>query len=55
MFWGWLLLDQEHPEQLLASGNRNKVRGTLWELHPVVEIEVMQDHGSFVLLKDWNG
>jgi hypothetical protein len=31
---GWLLLDQEHPEQL------GKTRGTLWEIHPVLRIEV---------------
>ncbi len=33
---GWLLLDQEHPEQL------HKTRGTLWEIHPVMKIEVDQ-------------
>ena len=31
---GWLLLDQEHPEQI------GKTRGTLWEIHPIVKIEV---------------
>jgi len=31
---GWLLLDQEHPEQL------GKTRVTLWEIHPVLKIEV---------------
>lgn len=34
---GWLLLDQEHPEQL------GKTRGTLWEIHPVMRIEVKRD------------
>jgi hypothetical protein len=34
---GWLLLDQEHPEQL------GKTRGTLWEIHPVMEIEIKRD------------
>ena len=34
---GWLLLDQEHPEQLA------KTRGTLWEIHPVLRIEVQRD------------
>jgi len=34
---GWLLLDQEHPEQL------RKTRGTLWEIHPVMRIEVQRD------------
>jgi hypothetical protein len=31
---GWLLFDQEHPEQL------GKTRGTLWEIHPVMRIEI---------------
>jgi hypothetical protein len=34
---GWLLFDQEHPEQL------GKTRGTLWEIHPIMRIEVMRD------------
>lgn len=31
---GWLLFDQEHPEQL------NQTRKTLWEIHPIMHIEV---------------
>jgi hypothetical protein len=31
---GWLMLDQEHPDQL------GKTRGTLWEIHPIMRIEV---------------
>ena len=34
---GWLLFDQDHPDQL------GKTRGTLWEIHPVMRIEVMRD------------
>ena len=34
---GWLLFDQDHPEQL------GKTRGTLWEIHPVMRIEVMRN------------
>lgn len=34
---GWLLLDQDHPEQL------GKTRGTLWEIHPVLRIEVKRE------------
>lgn len=34
---GWLMLDQEHPEQL------NKTRGTLWEIHPVMQVWVEQN------------
>jgi hypothetical protein len=31
---GWLLMDQEHPEQL------GQTRATLWEIHPITHIEV---------------
>ena len=34
---GWLMLDPEHPDQL------GKTRGTLWEIHPVMRIEVRRD------------
>ncbi len=33
---GWLLMDQEHPEQL------GQTRATLWEIHPIMHIEVNQ-------------
>lgn len=33
---GWLLMDQEHPEQL------GQTRATLWEIHPIIHIEVNQ-------------
>lgn len=37
---GWLLWDQEHPEQLPSlSGRRVPARGTLWEIHPVHRVE----------------
>lgn len=32
---GWLLLDPEHPDQI------GKTRGTIWEVHPVMKIEVL--------------
>ena len=31
---GWLMLDPEHPEEM------GKTRGTIWEIHPVMRIEV---------------
>jgi hypothetical protein len=31
---GWLMLDQEHPEQL------GETRATLWEIHPIMQIEI---------------
>jgi hypothetical protein len=34
---GWLLLDQEHPEQV------DKTRGTLWEIHPIMQVEVWEN------------
>jgi hypothetical protein len=36
---GWLLMDQEHPDQI------GKTRGSIWELHPILEIEVAQIGG----------
>lgn len=36
---GWLLLDQEHPEQL------GQTRASLWEIHPIIHIEVNQSFG----------
>ena len=36
---GWLLLDQEHPEQL------GQTRASLWEIHPIVHIEINQTFG----------
>ena len=38
---GWTMLDQEHPEQL------NVYRATLWEIHPVMHIDVYEG-GSWV-------
>lgn len=40
---GWLMLDPEHPEQL------GKTRGTIWEIHPVMRIDV-QRQGRWVAL-----
>ena len=34
---GWLMYDFEHPPQV------GKTRGTLWEVHPVMKIEVLRD------------
>lgn len=34
---GWVFFDPEHPDQLA------KTRGTLWEIHPVMQIEVFQN------------
>jgi hypothetical protein len=35
---GWLMLDAEHPDQV------GRTRGTLWEIHPIMRIEV--NHGG---------
>ena len=40
---GWLFYDPEHPDQL------GKTRGTLWEIHPVMRIEVRRN-GQWVAL-----
>jgi hypothetical protein len=34
---GWLMFDQDHYEQLDAT------RGTLWEIHPIMQIEFQQN------------
>lgn len=40
---GWLMLDPEHPDQV------GKTRGTIWEIHPIMKIEV-QRNGQWVSL-----
>jgi hypothetical protein len=35
---GWVFFDPEHPDQLALT------RGTLWEIHPVMQIEVWQNN-----------
>jgi len=40
---GWLMFDQEHPEDI------GKSRGTIWEIHPIMKIEVLQE-GKWVVL-----
>ena len=42
---GWFMLDPEHPDQV------GKTRGTIWEIHPVMQIEFM-DSGQWVPLDD---
>lgn len=42
---GWLLLDQEHPEQV------GRTRGTIWEIHPVTSFEVHRG-GRWIALDD---
>lgn len=32
---GWLMLDPEHPEHI------GKTRASLWEIHPITKIEVL--------------
>ena len=43
---GWLMLDPEHPDQL------GKTRGTIWEIHPIMQVEVQQQ-GRWVTLDDY--
>lgn len=42
---GWLFFDPEHPDHL------GKYRATLWEIHPIMQIEVYQN-GRWVPLDD---
>jgi hypothetical protein len=48
---GWLMLDQEHPEQITGTPSEDPTRGTLWEIHPIMEIEVSQN-GQWVPLDE---
>lgn len=43
---GWLYFDPEHPLEI------GRVRGTLWEIRPVMQIEVFQD-GRWYPLDRW--
>ncbi len=45
---GWLLLDPEHPDQI------GKTRATIWEIHPIMLIEVQQQ-GQWVSLDKLGG
>ena len=49
---GWLMLDQEHPEQLHQMSHRNRTRWTLWEVHPITAIE-MWDGDRWQRLDEW--
>lgn len=44
---GWLMLDPEHPDQV------DKTRGTIWEIHPIMKIEVEQN-GRWVSLDSYS-
>jgi hypothetical protein len=53
---GWLMFDPEHPEQL------GKTRGTLWEIHPIMKMEVERggrwvdvERQSRVASREWRG
>jgi hypothetical protein len=48
---GWLLMDQEHPEQITGTTSQDPTRGTLWEIHPIMEIETLQN-GKWVPLDE---
>ena len=40
---GWLMMDPDHPDQI------GKTRGTIWEIHPIVDIDVAQMGGWVAL------
>jgi hypothetical protein len=48
---GWLMMDQEHPEQIKGTPAQDPTRGTLWEVHPIMDIEVMRG-GNWVPLDE---
>lgn len=44
---GWLLMDPEHPDQI------GKTRGTIWEIHPIMLIE-LKENGKWISLDNLN-
>jgi hypothetical protein len=40
------MLDPEHPDQV------GKVLASLWEIHPVMQIEVHNSNGQWITLDD---
>jgi hypothetical protein len=48
---GWTFFDPEHPEQITGTSNHPKTRKTLWEVHPIMQLEVQQS-GSWIELDD---
>jgi len=51
---GWLFLDPEHPENVDGGnggqGKASITRGTIWEIHPIMQIEVQKKNGQWVTL-----
>jgi hypothetical protein len=50
---GWRMWDQEHPEQLHNRTDKKRklhhaTRATLWEIHPIHEIDVQDAQGNWV-------
>jgi hypothetical protein len=43
---GWLMFDPEHPDQV------GKTRGTIWEVHPMMQAEVWHQE-RWVTLDEW--
>lgn len=37
---GWLMLDPDHPSDATGTTKKKASRGTIWEVHPVMKIEV---------------
>lgn len=53
---GWRMWDQEHPEQLHNRRDRqgklhHATRATLWEIHPIHEVEVQDAQGKWVAIE----
>lgn len=53
---GWLMMDPEHPDQV------GKTRGTIWEIHPILQIETLVggkwqplDTGDTSIKSVWSG
>lgn len=38
---GWLMLDPDHPSDATGTPHKSPSRGTIWEIHPVLSVEVL--------------
>jgi hypothetical protein len=49
---GWLMMDPQHPDEVVGTATQPPTRGTTWEIHPILAIDVDDGRGNFVPLDD---
>jgi len=51
---GWLTWDKQHEAQLHPTAqNPYAIRATLWEIHPIHEVQVQMENGNWVELDEY--